>query len=356
MNIKYYDDNDFTINKNSIFLAGPTDSKNWHKDALELLKKYNFDGDVYVPEFRDKTKKIDKNFAIEWQLKYMDNASKVLYHIPENSKSDNVEFGYLLKNGNLIYSNEKENLMLDTLYKNEYNKVPYNNLESAINECVSSLNSSKEQQVFFTSDTHFGAERTRQFSFRPYKNVNDMDKDFIKKWNSKISPNDIVYHLGDFGNFDMVNKLNGKIVLILGNYEKKDLKDNFNNDFQKYENYLKEKGFAKIVKNGAYINLDNEKVYMTHEPLDCKKDVFNLFGHIHEKCKCKEFGLNVGIDCSNYQPLSLNEVLFLKNAIQNHYDNNVFCGKGDLKSCSFFEKKRTKETSKILGTSFDSNI
>ena len=44
----------------------------------------------------------------------------------------------------------------------------------------------------------------------------------------------------------------------------------------------------------------DKPIYMTHLPLDCKKDCFNLFGHIHEKCMVKEFGLNVGVDCNNF--------------------------------------------------------
>ena len=95
---------------------------------------------------------------------------------------------------------------------------------------------------------------------------------------------------------------------------------------------LIEKGFLDVIENGMYVNLNDEKVYLTHEPLDCKYNVFCLFGHIHEKCMCKKFGFNVGIDCSNYSPFSENEVLFYKNAIQNHYDNNVFCTLQDIKS------------------------
>lgn len=54
---------------------------------------------------------------------------------------------------------------------------------------------------FFTSDTHFGSERTLKFSRRPFKTTQEMDETFINNWNDLIKPEDIVYHLGDFGDF-----------------------------------------------------------------------------------------------------------------------------------------------------------
>ena len=79
---------------------------------------------------------------------------------------------------------------------------------------------------------------------------------------------------------------------------------------------------------------------MTHKPEDCfwildksiykpdvlpdKRCIMNLFGHIHEKAKVKRFGLNVGIDCNHYYPVSCEDVAFYLNAIIHHYDNNVF--------------------------------
>ena len=50
-----------------------------------------------------------------------------------------------------------------------------------------------------------------------------------------------------------------------------------------------------------------------------------MFGHIHKLQMVKKNGLNVGVDCHNFKPISLEEVLWYKNAIENHYDINVFC-------------------------------
>lgn len=73
--------------------------------------------------------------------------------------------------------------------------------------------------IFFTSDTHFSQERTLTFSCRPFENVREMDQYIIDQWNSVVDPDDIVYHLGDFGNANICEQLNGRIKLVLGNYE-----------------------------------------------------------------------------------------------------------------------------------------
>ena len=46
-----------------------------------------------------------------------------------------------------------------------------------------------------------------------------MTEDLIAKWNETVKPEDTVYHLGDFGLYKYRKFLNGKIVLICGNYE-----------------------------------------------------------------------------------------------------------------------------------------
>ena len=76
--------------------------------------------------------------------------------------------------------------------------------------------------IWFTSDTHFGSQGTLKLSKRPFESVEEMDKAMIENWNEVVDKNDIIFHLGDFGNYEVVNKLNGNIVLILGNYEEID--------------------------------------------------------------------------------------------------------------------------------------
>ena len=63
---------------------------------------------------------------------------------------------------------------------------------------------------------------------------------------------------------------------------------------------------------------------MMHEPENYDKKCFNLFGHIHGRQMVKRFGLDVGVDCHHFKPISIKDVLFYKTAIEKYYDNNVF--------------------------------
>lgn len=72
-------------------------------------------------------------------------------------------------------------------------------------------------KIWFTSDTHFRSERTLQLSKRPFNSVEEMDQTMINNWNKVVSEHDIVFHLGDFGNYEVSKRLNGNIILIFGN-------------------------------------------------------------------------------------------------------------------------------------------
>lgn len=178
--------------------------------------------------------------------------------------------------------------------------------------------------IYFTSDTHFGQERTLVLSKRPFVNVEEMDRTIINNWNTIVKDDDIVFHLGDFGNYETVKQLNGTIFLILGNYERKDIEEG-----KITLDYLEHIGIQVIPDNEQithYIPETEEKICMQlqHEPSKCDKNVFNLFGHIHGRQMIKKFGLDVGVDCHHFKPISIEDVLFYKEAIEKYYDEEVF--------------------------------
>jgi calcineurin-like phosphoesterase family protein len=176
--------------------------------------------------------------------------------------------------------------------------------------------------VWFTADTHFNHRRTLELSKRPFKNVNEMNNVMIKNWNRVVGKHDTVIHLGDFGDYEFSHKLNGQIVLLFGNYERKDVEQGIitKDDLINKYNFI----IVHDDKMMLYRGLD-ETFYLVHEPLHMKLDEFYLFGHIHKLQMVKRKGLNVGVDCHNFAPIDLETVKFYKNAILNHYDENVFC-------------------------------
>lgn len=197
-------------------------------------------------------------------------------------------------------------------------------------------------RVFFTADTHFGQERTLKLSKRPYDNVEQMDQALIRNWNSIILPTDHVYHLGDFGIYSTVKQLNGHIHLLFGNYERNDCNKSIKscNDLtnvgtNQFIKYLKALGFYEVLTEDQYAISSPHPEFKTityvliHEPSKAIKPlesqpIFNLFGHIHKLQMIKRYGLCVSSDAHHFRPISIKEVEYYHNAINNFYDQNVF--------------------------------
>jgi len=170
---------------------------------------------------------------------------------------------------------------------------------------------------FFTSDHHFSDDRFNLF-YRPFKTVQEQEDYLVEKWNSVVGPKDEVFHIGDFATtdkgLDVVERLNGKIHLVMGNY-----------DDPRPMTKLK-KLFASVVINADLKLKNGEMVHLNHYPGNAVKDKFNIVGHIHGLWKVQRNMINVGCDAWNFLPVSEDEIIFCMNAIRKFYDEHVFAG------------------------------
>lgn len=161
---------------------------------------------------------------------------------------------------------------------------------------------------FYTSDIHFGDTPTFEEMLRPFKSVRDFDKFMIKQINKQAKAGDTIYVIGDMVDCDgpefeqwrktiyYVKKIKAQVVLIIGNNEDKIVKYFFKNNFNKFKQFCLDIGY-KDVKKSAYTIIGNTKFYMVHKPSQCKKDMMNLFGHVHNAGGLYyPFGINVGCD------------------------------------------------------------
>ncbi|AMQ66495.1 phosphoesterase [Bacillus phage Shbh1] len=135
-----------------------------------------------------------------------------------------------------------------------------------------------QPKVFVISDTHFGHKNILEFENRPFSDVEEMDEAIINNWNSTVEEHDIVFHLGDVSfhrtekTEQILSRLKGRKILILGNYDKYSKTKWRRLGFDPYDYYL----------YGDYI--------LTHKPVDetplkvahnyglLKK---NIHGHTH---------------------------------------------------------------------------
>jgi len=193
-----------------------------------------------------------------------------------------------------------------------------------------------EEGVWFTSDTHFNHQKILEFCKRPFDNINEHDQKLIENWNSVISPEDTVFHLGDFcfGNpqkvIEIREQLNGHIYLIKGNHDDKNLQASL---YPLFEGCLYQ----------ARILINKQTVYLNHFPflcfahgnIDTYKNSYSiqLFGHIHSGPNSSSEDTSrsnilyptqydVGVDNNNYFPVSWEEVKTIINNQILDYEKN----------------------------------
>ena len=166
--------------------------------------------------------------------------------------------------------------------------------------------------VFFTSDSHYGHFSIIKYCERPFKNTEEHDETLINNHNSVVSPDDYVIHLGDFSfgrgtgpNFvrNIIDRLNGKIIIVFGNHDRH-AKANRNLFFQWYEGLYEPK-------------IGSDKIVCCHYPLLSWNAAFHgrphIFGHVHSG-PYKEFNhqrnsYDVGVDNNNFTPISYRELM-----------------------------------------------
>ena len=169
-------------------------------------------------------------------------------------------------------------------------------------------------KVYFTSDTHFN--NIIGFCNRPFKSVEEMNEKLIENWNNVVGADDIVFHLGDFclgGSAEwtkVLDRLNGKIYLIQGNHDMKNLRQGYTNRFE-------------LITMQMHIEVGKQKIYLNHCPFLCYggayRDTWQLFGHVHTskyntgKDKSRLAYLfptqyDVGVDNNNFTPVFFEQV------------------------------------------------
>lgn len=176
-------------------------------------------------------------------------------------------------------------------------------------------------QWWFTSDEHNGhynamtgwAGMKGSSKPRPWSTLENMTEGLIERHNSVVKPGDIVYHLGDafwrtFGTVqsaEYVMRLNGQHFYILGNHEEVFEKDSLGS---LHRQFVWVRDYAKIRprKDLPSIVLS----HYAHRVWDgSHKDTLHLYGHSHGAIPDFGRSMDVGVDCNDFYPVSLDQVV-----------------------------------------------
>ena len=196
----------------------------------------------------------------------------------------------------------------------------------------------EHQNIFFISDLHLSHKNVLKFDDRPFKDVNEMHAEFIKRWNSVVNDEDIVYYLGDlsFGNDTttkwFLSSIKGKIYFIMGNHDRIHDIAKFGR-FEKIheygtEIYVKDEDFKSARGSGGY-----QQIVLNHYPIlswnRAHYGSIHLHGHCHQGLTkdpnfdwfYKKKVMDVGCNGINYTPISyqgIKEIMIEKEISAHH--------------------------------------
>jgi calcineurin-like phosphoesterase family protein len=156
--------------------------------------------------------------------------------------------------------------------------------------------------IFFTADTHFGHANIIKHCNRPFSDTREMDAELIKRWNETVSPEDVVWHLGDLSLSTnlayltpIVQQLNGRKRLIYGNHDRCRIQEYYAMGFE----------FVSIT---PIAHLGQGPMILSHEPIyNGILQSRNIFGHVHDT-EVEHEGICVSVERHDYRPVAFDFV------------------------------------------------
>lgn len=165
---------------------------------------------------------------------------------------------------------------------------------------------------FVTADHHFGHSNIIDYCDRGFIDIEDMEDFYRTLWNTVVSDEDSVYHLGDFGyriSLEEIKRiastLNGTKMLFEGNH------DNYSR-----ENYPFPVVQSSVIQHGKY------RFWVTHNPENVPDDwtEWVLTAHSHNNKPFIDYSnhmINVGVDVTRGYPVPIENICKALNQMHN---------------------------------------
>jgi putative phosphoesterase len=174
-----------------------------------------------------------------------------------------------------------------------------------------------ELNVFGLSDTHFLHDNILKFTYendkllRPeFASLEDMNNKIRASWNNTVRDTDMVVHVGDFiwtkGNSErmkeLIKTLNGRIILVRGNHDKKSYSWYMSNGIQ-------------FVCDRFSWDFNGKRVLFVHNPDHVDSSEYSRYdiifhGHVHRNRPFlsrvgNTFVVNLSVEQIKYRPIAL---------------------------------------------------
>ena len=151
---------------------------------------------------------------------------------------------------------------------------------------------------------------------RGYENLEAMEQDYIKKYNSIVNQDDDVYILGDLmlgpnseRTLELIRQLNGKLHLVRGNHDT-------DTRWKRYE----ELPNVVSMTEGQFLKYGKYHFYLSHFPCmtgnlekeSLKQMTLNLYGHTHQKSNFYNdipYMYHVGVDSHDGYPVAADTII-----------------------------------------------
>ena len=167
--------------------------------------------------------------------------------------------------------------------------------------------------IYYISDLHIGHKNAIRFDERPFADIDDMEREIVRRWNEKVGTDDDVYILGDVfyrykgSRADFLKRLGGRLHLIVGNH-----------DFEILKNEAALGCFESVDKLRQIVD-DGRRAVMCHYPIiswNMKHfGAYHVYGHVHANINegtifmmKQERAFNAGCMINNYDPCTLLEL------------------------------------------------
>ena len=154
------------------------------------------------------------------------------------------------------------------------------------------------KQYWFTADEHYHHANIIKYAKRPFDNVDEMNHEIIKRFNSVVSDNDITIHAGDFALAkpkmvnDIIKQLNGNHIFLMGSHDR----------------WLKGRNVNQIWEK----RFDGQLIVVCHYCLRTwaasHYNSWMLYGHSHGTLEPIGKSWDIGVDNNNFYPLSLDNI------------------------------------------------